>query len=109
MTRRRRTILLAMLAVAVPLPAFAISGGFDSAAPSPASISVSASLDSCGVLDDGIVCELEVSFSTVPNADSYTATVTRADGSVVDYGSVGPGGSTIYVPYVGAGNYSVKI
>ncbi|MDX6580971.1 MAG: hypothetical protein QOI10_155 [Solirubrobacterales bacterium] len=109
MTRRRRTILLTLLALAAPLPAFAITGGFDSATPGPASISVSTSLDSCGVLDDGVVCQLNVSFSTIPDADTYTAAVTSPDGSVVDYGTVGAGGTSLYVPYVGAGNYSVRI
>jgi hypothetical protein len=109
MTRRRRTILLALLALALPLPAFALTGVLDTTTTGPASISVSTSLDSCGVLDDGIVCTLDVSFSTVADADSYTATVTRADGSVIDYGAIGAGGSSLYVPYVGAGTYSVKV
>ena len=103
-------MLLTLLALAVP--AYAISDDAYNqltATPAAAAISVSTSLDSCGVLDDGIVCKLDVSFNSVPNADSYSATVTRADGSVIDYGSVGPGGTSLWVPYVGAGNYSVKI
>jgi len=108
---RRRTVLLALLALATPLPAFALEqGALESApAPGPAGIQVSASLDSCGVLDDGVVCKIDVSFNSVPDADTYSATVTRADGSVIDYGSVGAGGASVWVPYVGSGNYSVRI
>ena len=105
-------MLLTLLALAAPLPAFAISDEADSTGhgdPGPAAISVSTSLDSCGVLDDGVVCKLDVSFNSIPNADSYSATVTRADGSVIDYGAVGAGGTSLWVPYVGSGNYSVRI
>jgi hypothetical protein len=105
-------VFLTLLALAAPLPAFAISDqAFEpvSAAPGPAAISVSTSLDSCGVLDDGVVCKIDVSFNEIPTADSYSATVTRADGSVIDYGGVGPGGTSLWVPYVGSGNYSVTI
>jgi hypothetical protein len=105
-------VLLTLLALAAPLPAFAISNqAFEpvTAAPGPAAISVSTSLDSCGVLNDNIVCKLDVSFNPIPNADTYSATVTRADGSVIDYGGVGAGGTSLWVPYVGAGNYSVRI
>jgi hypothetical protein len=110
MAGRSRVVLLTLLALAAP--AYAISDDAYNqltATPGPAAISVSTSLDSCGILDDGIVCKLDVSFNSIPNADSYSATVTRADGSVIDYGSVGPGGTSLWVPYVGAGNYSVKI
>jgi hypothetical protein len=108
MSRRRRALVLTLLALAVPLPAYAITT--EVLAPSsPSSISVSASLGKCGVLDDGVACQINVSFSEVSNAASYTAAVTRADGSVVDYGTVSPGGTSIWVPYVGAGTYSVKI
>ena len=105
-------MLLTLLALAAPLPAFAISDQAlepVSADPGPAALSVSASLDSCGVMSNEIVCKLDVSFNPLPNADSYTATITRADGSVTDYGDVGPGGASVWVPYVGAGSYSVKI
>ena len=109
MSRRRRTLILTLLALAVPLPAYAITNEVLSPTAGPQSISVSASLDSCGVLEDGVVCKIDVSFSEVSGASSYSATVTRADGSVIDYGSLGAGGGSIWVPYVGAGNYSVKV
>jgi hypothetical protein len=104
-------VLLTLLALAAPLPAFAIEEGAlpVSATPGPAAIHVSTSVDSCGLLDDGVVCKIDVSFNPVAQADSYSATITRADGSVIDYGSVGPGGASLWVPYVGAGNYSVRI
>jgi hypothetical protein len=104
-------LLLAMLALAMP-PAYAISDealNSLTASAAPAAISVSTSLDSCGILENGVVCKLDVSFNSIENADTYSATVTRADGSVIDYGTVGPGGTSLWVPYVGAGNYSVKI
>ena len=105
-------MLLTLLALAAVLPAFAISDRAletVSTDPGPTALSVSASLDSCGVLSDKVVCKLDVSFNPLPNADSYSASVTSADGSVTDYGTVGAGGTSIWVPYVGAGSYSVKI
>ncbi len=106
---RRRPILLAALALAAPLPALAASEGGLTPVPGPVALSVSTSLGSCGVLESEIVCELSVSYNTLEAASSYSATVTRPDGSVVDYGDVGAGGATIWVPYVGSGNYSVRI
>ena len=61
------------------------------------------------MLDTQVVCGLSVSFGALDNATSYTASVTRADGSVIDVGAVSPGGSSIYVPYVGAGTYTVRV
>jgi hypothetical protein len=102
-------VLLTLLALAVP-PAFAISDDALNTVPTgPAAIEVSTTLDSCGILDNGVVCKLDVSFNSVENAATYSATVTRADGSVIDYGAVGPGGTSLWVPYVGSGNYSVRI
>ena len=102
-------MLLTLLALAVP-PAFAISDdALNTVATGPAAIEVSTTLDSCGTLDNGIVCKLDVSFDPIENAASYSATITRADGSVIDYGTVGPGGTSLWVPYVGSGNYSVRI
>ncbi len=108
MTGRRRTVLLALLAVAVPLPALAASEGSLTSS-SPVALSVSTSLGSCGLSGAEIICQLNVSYNTVPGATSYSATVTRADGSVIDYGAVGAGGTTLSVPYVGSGSYSVRI
>lgn len=112
MSGRRRTLFLALLALASPLPAFAISEEASkpvSADPGPAALVVSTALDSCGLLDNGVVCKLDVSYNEVDGAASYSAMVTRADGSVVDYGGVPAGGTSLWVPYVGSGNYSVRV
>jgi len=106
---RRRALCLAMLALTVPPAAFAISELAPSTEGQVPQLSVSTSLQSCGVLDAQLVCALEVSFEQLPNATGYSATVTRADGSVIDMGSVSAGGATLYVPYVGSGTYSVRI
>ena len=70
---------------------------------------VSTALDSCGTLEDEVICKLDVSYNALPEAASYSAAVTRADGSVVDYGGVAPGGTSLWVPYVGSGTYSVRV
>lgn len=108
--RRRRAVLLTLLALAAPLPAFALSSdgpGMGSA--TPTTLNVSTTLGSCGLAGTEIVCELKVAYDTVSGASRYTASVTRADGSVVDYGNVGAGSASLYVPYVGRGSYSVRI
>ena len=109
--RKKRTLILALLALTVPLPALAISDqSVDAdAGRAVAAISVSASLDTCGVLAVDIVCKINVSFSPVPGATSYSASVTAADGSVTDHGSVGAEAATLFVPYAGDGGYSVRI
>ncbi|MFL5870205.1 MAG: hypothetical protein ACJ75R_03935 [Solirubrobacterales bacterium] len=103
---------LTLLALAVSPTAFAHnSDGSERAGanPAPVTMNVSTSLDSCGLADTEIVCKLDVSYSSVPGASSYTATVTAADGSVIDYGSVGVGSTSVFVPYTGPGSYSVRI
>jgi hypothetical protein len=110
MRGRRRSLLLALLALAIPLPALALSSGGDSGSPpAPVPLSVSTALDSCGIVESQVICKLGVSFNAVPGATSYAASVTRADGSVVDYGGVGAGGGSLWVPYTGSGTYSVRI
>lgn len=101
----RRVALLALLALAVPLPAFALSGG-DAAAQS---LSVSASLGGCGLAETTIMCQINASWSALDDADYYTASVSGPDGSVTDFGSVGSGSASVYVPYVGDGSYSVQV
>lgn len=110
MTRRRRTLLLATLALAAPLPAFGLSGGATSAPePTVADLGVSAELDSCGLMKTQIVCQFSVSYTALANATSYTASITGPDGSVTDYGSVPAGGTTLTVPYAGDGTYGVRV
>ena len=106
---RRALLVAAIAAIAVvPLRAFGVVGGGSSG------LSVSASLAGCGVAgESGIVCQIDVSFTGVDDADYYTATVTRADGSVQDLGTVGSGegggSASVSVPYVGSGNYTVTV
>ena len=104
--RRRRTLIYVLLALAVPLPAFALTSGGAPAAPS---LSVSASLASCGVAGDQVVCQIDASWNAVAGATRYTATVTKPDGSVVDFGEVGSGGQTFNVGYAGNGTYTVTV
>jgi len=104
--RRRRTIGLVALALALPLPAYALTQDEPAG---PASLSVSASLDSCGVSGSQVLCKIDVSFETIAGATSYTASVTSPDGSVTDLGTVPAGGTTAYVPYVGNGTYNVRV
>lgn len=103
---RRRTLLYVLLALAVPLPALALTGGSSEPAPD---LRVSASLDSCGTAADQIVCKIDASWNSLPGATRYTARVTTPDGSVTDYGDVGPGGTSFWVPYVGNGTYTVTV
>ena len=108
---RRRAVWLTLLALAVAPAAFALdSDGSDWAGQAaPASLNVSTSLDSCGLAGYQVICKLDVSYDSVPGASSYTATVTDANGTVTDYGAVGAGSTTLYVPYVGPGSYGVRI
>lgn len=104
----RRTILLALLALLVPLPAFALNDG-PSGDGAPAAIEVSASLGDCGLADTQIVCQINASWNAVEDADYYSVSVTRADGSVVDYGQSSGTGTSVWVPYVGPGTYSIEV
>lgn len=98
-----------MLALAAPLPAFAVSELTATSESQVSQLSVSTSLESCGLLETQLICTLNVSFEPIPGATGYSASVTRADGSVMDAGSVEAGGSSIFVPYVGSGSYSVRV
>ena len=111
MPARNRALWLTLAALLAPLPAFALSGedGSGQAEAGPAALSVSSSLGSCGIMGTGIACQVGFSFNSLPNATSYTATITSPDGSVTDVGGVGPSGGSAWVPYVGAGTYSVQV
>jgi hypothetical protein len=105
---RKRALVCALLALAVPLPALALDGGSGGG-----SLDVQASLDRCGVGNGSIVCKIDASFSGLPDAEYYTASVTAPDGSVSDSGAVaeGDGGGTaaLWVRYAGNGRYTVTI
>lgn len=105
---RRRALAVAALALCA-VPALATGSDSKRAAAAPGALAVDAALDRCGVLQAQVVCKLDVSYGTLPNATSYTANVTRADGSVADYGDVGAGSSSLWVPYAGPGVYSVEV
>jgi hypothetical protein len=104
--RRRRTVIYAALALAVPLPAFALSGDDSSGS---ASLGVTASLDQCGIAASTVVCKIDASWNTVAGAERYTASVTSPDGAVTDYGDVGGTSTSLWVPYVGNGTYTVTV
>jgi hypothetical protein len=106
MTLRPWHWLLAVVALVIPLQAVAGGSG-------GGGLATSASLGYCGVSETGISCRIDVSWTGVSDAERYSATATLADGSVMDLGTVGAGsggGSTsVWVPYVGDGTYSVLI
>jgi hypothetical protein len=106
---RRRALIYAALALTIPLPALAVPGRGGPAPLPQQSLSVAVSLDSCGTAADSIVCKIDASWNQIAGADRYTASVTRADGSVVDFGDVGAGSASFWVPYVGNGTYSVSV
>lgn len=98
-------VLLVCLALVVPIQA----GAFDGRG---GGLSVSASLGQCGVSGSDVVCRIDVSWSGVEHATRYDATVTLADGSVQDLGTVGGGGggsTAAWVPYAGSGTYTVSV
>jgi hypothetical protein len=103
--RRRRIAGLALLALAVP--PFALGG--EEPPSGPAELSVSASLAGCGLVETAIVCQIDTGWSALEGADHYTVSVTRPDGSVVDAGEVAGTGRSVFVPYVGPGNYAVEV
>jgi hypothetical protein len=105
---RNRVIALALVGLAVPFPALALSGGSDGQC-SPASLSVSASLDHCGLADTQILCKIDAGWNSIPGAEDYAITATSADGSVIDMGRTSGQSSSVWVPYAGPGTYSVQV
>jgi hypothetical protein len=107
---RKRALLYAVLALAVPLPALAIETGSGTT-----SLGVEASLGGCGIGDAAITCRIDASFNRVADAEYYTASVTAPDGSVSDLGTVAAGGGEgrtsagLSVRYAGNGEYTVTI
>lgn len=94
---------LATVLVAAAIAAPTSSGG------GAGSIAVSASLAGCGGSGGAVTCNIAVSFSSLPKADHYTATVTGPDGRIQGFGRVGPGSATLPVAYSGNGHYVVTI
>lgn len=105
--RRRRVGLLALLALAIPLPALALDeGGSNQGA---ASLSVAASLDHCGIASSAITCKIDASWTAIEHADTYMVSVTRSDDSVIDFGATGAAMTSMFVPYSGPGSYTVVV
>ncbi|HYU16410.1 MAG TPA: hypothetical protein VEL05_10070, partial [Candidatus Acidoferrum sp.] len=106
--RRKHLIFYVSLALAAPMPAFALGLGSGSA-PGASSLDAHASLDTCGLFSSQIVCKIDVGYNEVAGANRYTASVAAPNGSVSDYGTVAAGGTSLWVPYSGDGDYSVTI
>jgi hypothetical protein len=104
----RRILGLALIALAVPFPALALEGG-GAEAPSPQGLTVSASLESCGLADSQIMCKINAGWNSLEGAETYSVSVTSADGSVIDLGETSGQGTSVWVPYVGSGTYSVSV
>jgi hypothetical protein len=102
---RLRVVLLALLVLVVPT--FALGGEEDPSG--PATLSVNAALEGCGLANATIVCQIDAGWTALEEADYYTVSVTRADGSVIDLGQTEGTSRSIFVPYVGAGTYSVQV
>jgi hypothetical protein len=103
----KRVLLFAALALAVPLPALALEGGSGGSA-----LGVQASLNGCGVSGASIACRINAGFTPLSEAEYYTASVSGADGSVTDFGTVASGGggsAELVVPYTGNGSYTVTV
>jgi hypothetical protein len=105
MMGRARVAGLTLLALAVPTFAF----GGEQAPSGPANLSVSASLQSCGLANTQVTCQIDASWSALEGAEYYTVSVRRPDGVVLDLGQSAGTSRSIFVPYVGAGNYSVQV
>jgi hypothetical protein len=103
--QRVRVILLALLVLVVPT--FALGGEEEPSG--PGALSVSAALEGCGLANAAIVCQINATWSSVDGADYYAVSVTRPDGSVADLGQGAGTSRTLFVPYVGAGTYSVQV
>jgi hypothetical protein len=105
---RKRILGLALIALAVPFPALALEGGGVQASGSPG-LTVTASLNSCGLAGSQIMCQIDAGWNSLEGADSYSVSVTSADGSVIDMGQTTGQGTSVWVPYAGAGTYSVSV
>lgn len=105
---RKRVLGLALIALAVPFPALALEGGGAEGSGSPG-LSVSASLESCGLAETQIMCKINAGWNSLEGAETYSVSVTSPDGSVIDMGETSGQGSSVWVPYVGSGTYSVSV
>ena len=104
---RNRIFGLALIALAVPFPALALEGdGEQTGSPG---LSVTASLDSCGLAGAQIMCKIDAGWNAIEGAETYSVSVASADGSVVDMGETTGQGTSVWVPYAGSGLYTVRV
>lgn len=108
MSPRRRIFGLALVALAVPFPALALDGGA-SAEPTTQSLTVTASLDSCGLAGTQVLCKINAGWNALEGAENYTVSVASPSGSVSEQGETSGPGSSVWVPYTGPGTYSVTV
>jgi len=109
-TPGRRIFALALVALAVPFPALALDGGgTPDSQGGTASLTVTASLDSCGLAGSQVMCKIDAGWNALDGAENYTVSVTSPNGAVVDQGETSGQGSSVWVPYVGPGTYSITV
>jgi hypothetical protein len=92
----RKAVILAAVSVALAFPV---------SASSTVSFPVSTALGGCSAGS----CSINVRFDSVSGADSYTGLVQTPNGSSVSLGDLAPGSSSVSVPYVGKGTYTVAV
>lgn len=109
MSPGRRIFGLVLIALAVPFPALALDGGKSPDAEGSQTLSVTASLDSCGLAGSQVMCKINAGWNALDGADNYSVSVTSPNGAVVDQGETSGQGSSIWVAYVGPGTYSVTV
>jgi len=105
----RRIFGLALIALAVPFPALALDGGGASDSQGTQTLTVTVSLDSCGLAGSQVLCKIDAGWNALDGADNYSVSVTSPNGAVVDQGETSGQGSSVWVPYVGPGTYSVTV
>ena len=109
MSPRRRIFGLALVALAVPFPALALDGGGGAEPGAPQSLTVTASLDSCGLAGTQVLCKINAGWNALDGAENYTVSVTSPNGSVSEQGETSGMGSSVWVAYTGPGTYSVTV
>ncbi len=100
---RKRILGLALIALAVPFPALALEGGGAEATglAGPQRHRIARLLRARGLADH---VQDRRRLEQLEGADSYTVSVTSADGSVIDMGETTGQGTSVWVPYVGLGH-----
>ncbi len=106
---RRRIFGLALIALAVPFPALALDGG-GVRAPGSRTLTVSASLDSCGLAGHADHVQDRRGLEQRSRAPRTTPSASRAPTARSStMGETTGQGTSVWVPYVGSGTYSVSV